>query len=97
MRVLLVALVLPATAVAGDAIGTARYAPVQLELAQESLQQAREAALMGQLSLAGRLAWVASLDARLAWGMSESAAVRIPAARVFGEATRLVHETAQAR
>ena len=91
---LLVALVLTGTAVADDVRATARYAPAQLQMAQQSLERAREAALMGQASLAGTLAWDASVDARLAWGMSDAPAIRGPAAQVFQEARRLVRQLA---
>ena len=95
VRVMLVALVFPVTAAAGELSGIARYAPAQLQMAQQSLDRAREAALMGQASLAGSLAWGASVDARLAWGMSDSWAIRAPAAQVFREATRLVRQVAE--
>ena len=92
---LLACLVVPLAASAESA--TARYAPAQLEMAQQSLERAREAMLMGQGSLAGELAWQASVDARLAWAMSDSAAVRAPAAAIVGEASRLVREAVAAR
>lgn len=73
---------------------TERYAPGQLQLAQEELAQARDALRAGNLPLAGTLAWQAELDARLAWRMSESAALRAAAATVAQEAQRLVREQA---
>lgn len=76
---------------------TARYAPDQLEMAQQSMQRAREALLMGDGSLAGQLAWQASVDARLAWAMSDAAAVRAPAAEIATEAARLVRQAAASR
>jgi hypothetical protein len=91
---LLAALIFAGAAVADDGRATARYAPAQLEMAHQSLERAREAALMGQLSLAGTLAWEASVDARLAWAMSDAPAIRGPAARVFHEASRLVRQMA---
>lgn len=89
---LAVAVLVPLTAAAGEP--TARFAPDQLEMAQESMQRAREAMLMGESSLAGQLAWEASVDARLAWGMSDAAAVRAPAAAIAAEAARLVQQAA---
>lgn len=83
-------------AIAGDN-ATGRYAPAQLEMAQHSLERAREAMLMGEGSLAGELAWQASVDARLAWAMSDSPAVRSPAAAIAAEAARLVHQAAAQR
>ena len=94
LLVLLAALALSSVAAAGDR-ATERYAPDQLQMAEQSLQSAREAALRGDISLAGTLASQASLDARLAWQMSDSAAVRGPAARIFNEASRLAHQAAQ--
>jgi hypothetical protein len=93
--VLLVSLIVPLTAAGENA--TARYAPAQLEMAQQSMQRAREAMLMGQGPLAAQLAWEASVDARLAWAMSDAAAVRAPAAAIAAEAARLVRQAAAAR
>jgi len=73
---------------------TARYAPAQLEVARDFLDRARDAALLGESALAGRFAWQASVDARLAWGMSDSAAVRVPAAQIYEEANRIAHQAA---
>jgi chromosome condensin MukBEF complex kleisin-like MukF subunit len=95
VAVLLVALVFSPGAHGEPA--TARYAPAQLAVAQDFLQRAREAAAAGDGSLVGKLAWQASLDARLAWGMSESWAVRAPAARIFDEARRLVRQAVAAQ
>ena len=92
---LLLSLFVPLTAAAQSA--TERYAPAQLEMAQQSMQRAREALLMGEGWLAGRLAWQASVDARLAWAMSEAPAVRTPAAAIAAEAARLVRQAAAAR
>ena len=96
MRLVLLAacLGLAGAAAAGDR-ATERYAPDQLQMAQQSLQGAREAALRGDAALVGTLAWQASVDARLAWAMSDSAMVRGPAARIYEEANRLVHRAAQ--
>jgi len=95
LAVLLALLVLPFAASADNA--TARYAPAQIEMAQRSLERAREAMVMGEGSLAGQLAWQASVDARLAWAMSDSAAVRTPASAIAAEASRLVRQAARAR
>ena len=95
--VIFVALIAIGSSVAFGARGepaTARYAPAQLEVARDFLDRARDAALLGESALAGRFAWQASVDARLAWGMSDSAAVRVPAARIYEEANRIAHEAA---
>src|SRR3954470_15723272 len=85
-----------ALAMAGEN-ATGLYAPAQLEMAQRSLERAREAMVMGEGSLAGQLAWQASVDARLAWAMSDAEAVRAPAAAISAEASRLVREAARVR
>jgi hypothetical protein len=88
-------LLVPLAAAADNA--TARYAPAQLDMARQSLERAREALVMGQGSLAGTLASEASVDARLAWAMSDSWAVRAPAAAIAGEAERLVRDATRAQ
>jgi len=69
---------------------TERYAPVQLRVAKDLLERARAYAALGELGQAGRFAWQASFDARLAWGMTESSHLRAEAAEVGGEASALV-------
>ena len=69
---------------------TERYAPAQIGMAQELLERAHAVARLGDRSRAGRLAWQASLDARLAWEMSESPALRAEAAALFAQAQRYV-------
>ena len=68
---------------------TARYAPAQLGFAETGLQRASEASARGDLLLAQRLSAQARLDARLAWSMSESKALRRAAAEVHRRALRL--------
>jgi hypothetical protein len=69
---------------------TERYAPAQLRVAHEMLERARAAAALGDTARAGRLAWQAGLDARLAWGMTESDLLRAEAAEIGGAARALV-------
>jgi hypothetical protein len=45
---------------------------------------------LGETGTAGRLAWQARLDARLAWGMTESEQLRAEAAAVGGAAGALI-------
>jgi hypothetical protein len=71
-------------------LATERYAPAQLRVAQDLLERARAAAALGEVGRAGKLAWQASLDARLAWGMSESSQLRAEAAAVGGAASALI-------
>jgi hypothetical protein len=71
---------------------TERYAPAQLYVAQDLLQRARAAAERGNAERARLLAAQASFDARLAWGMTESEALRADAARVGGAASALISE-----
>ena len=70
-------------------LATERYAPAQIRMAQDVLERARAAAALGDVARAGKLAWQASLDARLAWAMTESAALRADAAEVGGAALTL--------
>ncbi len=76
---------------------TTRYAPAQLGFAETELQQASEASARGDLLLAQRLTAQARLDARLAWSMSESKALRRSAAEIHGRAVALERAMAAAR
>ena len=69
---------------------TERYAPAQLGVARDFLEQARAAALRGESERAGKLAWQAALDARLAWRMTHSEHLRAEAARIAASAGLLV-------
>jgi len=69
---------------------TERYAPAQLRVAKDLLERARAYAALGEVERAGKLAWQASFDARLAWGMTESSYLRAEAAEVAGAASALV-------
>lgn len=73
---------------------TERYAPAQLRMGYHLLERARAAAARGEAGLAGQLAWQASLDARLAWGMTESPALRAEAAELGGSANALIRRVA---
>jgi hypothetical protein len=89
MRALLLAVfLLPAFAHAETP--TERYAPAQLRVARNLLESARAAAALGEVGKAGSLAWQASLDARLTWGMTESEHLRAEAAEVAGAASALI-------
>ena len=68
---------------------TALFAGGQLNFAQSELDEARRALLTNDYTLARRLAAQASLDARLAWGMTDSAFVRRDALEVERQANRL--------
>jgi hypothetical protein len=94
IRTLALLLMIPASGFAGEP-ATERYAPAQIFVAQDLLQRARAAAARGDASRAGKLAWQASLDARLAWGMTDSAELRADAARVGGEASALIADLAR--
>jgi hypothetical protein len=71
---------------------TERYAPAQLYVAQDLLERARTAAERGHAERARLLAAQASFDARLAWGMTDSEALRADAARIGGAASALIAE-----
>ena len=75
---------------------TARYAPAQLGFAETELQHANEPSARGELLLAQRLSAQARLDARLAWSMSESKALRRAAAEVHRRAVMLERSMARA-
>jgi hypothetical protein len=68
---------------------TAPYAGGQLNFAQSELDEARRALQMNDYPLARRLAAQANLDARLAWGMTDSAFVRRDALELARKATLL--------
>ncbi|MFN2645809.1 MAG: DUF4398 domain-containing protein [Burkholderiales bacterium] len=69
---------------------TARYAPTQLEAARDELSRASAAARRGESARAAWLASQAVLDARIAWAMSESAALRRQASEIVLASDRLV-------
>lgn len=75
-------------------LATERYAPAQLSVAQDFLERAHAAAARGDSGLAGKLAWQASLDARLTWAMTESPPLRAAAAEVGVAAGALIHRLA---
>ena len=76
---------------------TARYASAQLGFAETELQRAGEASARGDVGLAQRLTAQARLDARLAWSMSESKALRRAAAQIHGRALALERSMAVER
>ena len=86
----LIALMLAAPASAERA--TERYAPAQLDVARSLLENARAHAALGEFGRAEALARQASLDARLAWGMTESEHLRAEAARLGGAAAALAEQ-----
>lgn len=96
MRRVLFLMVLAAT-MAHAETPTERYAPAQLRVARDFLEQAKLAALRGESERAGKLAWQAGLDARLAWGMTESEHLRAEAARIGASASVLVGRLAGRR
>jgi hypothetical protein len=91
------ALVFAACSAAQAEPATARYAPAQLGFAETELQRASEASARGELLLAQRHSAQARLDARLAWSMSESKALRRSAAEIHGRAVALERSMAAAR
>ena len=98
MRVLIaIVLSLLPLAAARAENATEHYAPVQLRVARELLESARARAALGETERAARLAWQASLDARLAWGMTESELLRAEAAEVGGAASALASRLAAGR
>lgn len=97
VRVLcLLALAFGACSAAQAEPATARYAPAQLGFAETELQRASEASARGEFRLAQQLTAQARLDARLAWSMSESKALRRAAAEVHRRAVMLERSMARA-
>ena len=84
-RVAVFLIVLAAGAARAE-LPAAQFAGAQLEMAQAALEQAREALEEQDYAAARGLAAQAGLDARLAWGMSESQAVRRAASQIGREA-----------
>ena len=68
---------------------TALFAPAQLRLAESLLQRARDALAQRDYELARRFAVQAGFDARLAYGMSDSAFLRRDATRVHEASAHL--------
>jgi hypothetical protein len=68
---------------------TVPYAGTQLRIAEETLARASAALAMHDYAKALQLAAQASLDARLAWSMSDSPTLRRAAAEVNQRAERL--------
>lgn len=95
LRLVLACFLLIAPAASHGERATERYAPAQLRVAQDLLERARAAAVLGDVQRAGRLAWQANLDARLAWAMSESERLRADAARIGGAAADLIARLAR--
>jgi len=68
---------------------TAPYAAAQLAVAESELDRARAALRVNDHAAARQLAEQAQLDARLAWGMTESAFVRRAAIELGRRAERM--------
>jgi hypothetical protein len=67
----------------------AQFAGAQLRMAEAALEMARAALQAHDYSRARQLASQAGLDAQLAWGMTESGAVRRAAVDINRQAERL--------
>jgi hypothetical protein len=93
----LLALAFAASSAAQAEPATARYAPAQLGFAETELQRAGEASARGDVLLAQQLSAQARLDARLAWSMSGSKALRRAAAEIHRRAVALERSMAAAR
>jgi hypothetical protein len=69
---------------------TERYAPTQLSVAREFLERARAAASLEEFGQATTFARQASLDARLAWGMTDAAPLRAQAEAIAARAAQIM-------
>jgi len=100
MRALVLAIafvMVPEPVTSAEPLGTERYAPAQLSVARDFLERARAAAALGEAARAGKLAWQANFDARLAWGMTKSEDLRAECVSVGREAAALIHRVAAQR
>ena len=68
---------------------TDRFAPDQIQLAEDSLRAARAAAAAADYRRAGMLAREAGVDARITWGMTDDERLRSEAASVATQAESL--------
>ena len=72
---------------------TERYAPAQLFVARDLLERARAAAALQEFGAAANYAQQAAVDARLAWGMTDLAALRAQAEAILGDAQALTRSS----
>ena len=68
---------------------TERYAPAQISVARDFLERARAAAALEDYGAARTYAQQAELDARIAWGMTDAAALQAQAAQIAADAATL--------
>lgn len=71
---------------------TERYAPAQIFVARDLLERARAAASLQEFAAAAAYAKQAQVDARIAWGMTDAAALRAEAAGIAAEASAIITE-----
>ena len=88
-RVALLLVLLGACATVNAEPPAAQFAGGQLDMADAALEQAQAALEKHDYAMVQRLAAQAGLDARLAWGMADSDAVRRAAIEVNRRAERL--------
>jgi len=81
-------LLVPLAAHAGRA--TERYASDQIQLAEDSLREARAAAAVADYRRAAMLAEGAQVDARLTWAMTDDGRLRSEAVSVAAQAGNLM-------
>jgi hypothetical protein len=89
MRLILATLALFLSATAAGQSATAQFAPGQLRLARSELQQAEQALSRREYDLARQLAAQAGLDARIAYGMSDSQFLRRDAVQLHEHSAHL--------
>lgn len=68
---------------------TEPYAPTQISVARDFLERARAAAALEDYAAARTFAQQAQVDARIAWGMTDSASLHAEAAQIASDAARL--------
>jgi hypothetical protein len=68
---------------------TERYAPAQIFVARDLLERARAAAALDEYAAVRTFAQQAQVDARIAWGMTDTPALRAEAEAILAEARAL--------
>lgn len=69
------------------------FAPTQISVARDLLDRARAAESAHDYAQASAYAQEAQVDARLAWGMTDSTALHAEAAQIAGQAAALAAES----
>ncbi len=96
-RLIFAVIALSCAGIAAAESSVSAFAPAQLRLAEKELQRAQEALSQGDYERARQLAALAGLDARIAYGMTDSAFLRRDAVQVHEQSAHLRWLTLQER